>query len=234
VATNAFGMGIDQPDVRLVVHFQMPANIDSLYQEMGRAGRDNENSTCLLLYSKKDKGLQSFFIQSSEASYAIKQARWRTLDSLVAYAEGGECRHSEILIYYRDVQRIKTCGHCDYCAPSSERKVALVQRAPMTILRKASETFLPKKTAKKSKLQVDKQESLSEMEEKRFATLKAWRKAKSLELDVPAFVVFSDATLKGIARANPRSNSELLKVSGVGEHKLEKFGFDLLAELSNC
>src|SRR6185312_4576453 len=67
IATNAFGMGIDHPDVRLVVHYQMPANIDSLYQEMGRAGRDGLESTCLLLYAKKDKGLHSYFIRQSDA-----------------------------------------------------------------------------------------------------------------------------------------------------------------------
>lgn len=123
VATNAFGMGIDQPDVRLVVHYNMPADVDSLYQQMGRAGRDQEPSTCLVLFSKKDKGLQSFFIESSEASRPIKNIRWRALDAIVEYMESGECRHNYILTYFSDSQTIERCGHCDRCDPYSSRRV---------------------------------------------------------------------------------------------------------------
>ena len=139
VATNAFGMGIDQPDVRLVVHYQMPANIDALYQEMGRGGRDGLESTCLMLYSRKDKGLQGYFITSSEAPQEIKNARWRNLEALVNYSEGGECRHAEILTYYKDAQRIERCGHCDSCAPSSTRRVPQPPAAPVAFGRRSEE-----------------------------------------------------------------------------------------------
>lgn len=123
VATNAFGMGIDQADVRLVVHYNIPSDIDSLYQQMGRAGRDQKNSTCLVLFSKKDKGLQTFFIDSSEGTRALKNKRWRALDALLTYVEEWTCRHSYILNYYNDSRKLIKCGHCDVCDPHSERKI---------------------------------------------------------------------------------------------------------------
>lgn len=253
VATNAFGMGIDHPDVRLVVHYQMPANIDSLYQEMGRAGRDGEDSTCIMLYARKDKGLQGFFIQQSEAPYAIKKARWSTFDALVDYCEGGECRHAEILTYYRDSQRITACGHCDICAPHSHRRIIRPMQRPTLSLRrahsnkethdsssvspseahrsavqKASESKISK--PKKTKA-VDDEIILSGLEELRFQDLRTWRKSKAQELDVPAFIICSDKTLKQLALKNPQNLDSLKSIYGLGDAKIEQFGQDLLKQL---
>lgn len=225
VSTNAFGMGVDHPDVRLVIHFNMPANIDSLYQEMGRAGRDGAHSTCLMLFDKKDKGLQAYFIESSTALPEIKKARWNTLNALLDYSESGECRHAGILTYYKDSQRLKKCGHCDVCDSHSIRKI---QRPAQTFVQKASSSILRKKT-KSAIMDVP----LNELEQIKFEMLREWRKSRAEELDVPAFVILSDKSLRAVAKVHPTSLSQLEKIHGFGAVKLDRFGKEVLSVLGN-
>lgn len=243
VATNAFGMGIDQSDVRLVVHYQMPSTIDSLYQEMGRAGRDGRDSTCLMLYSPKDKGLQSFFIQGSDAPKKIKDARWKNLDALINYSEGGECRHAEILTYYKDVQRITACGHCDSCLPQSDRRIdkdaaellsSKVLRTSgesgfgaFAVASEGSEATTASRLTRKKKTQ-RAEPVLDRYQEERFQKLKNWRKDKAQSMDTPAFIIFSDRTLKEIAMKAPANFDQLRSIYGIGDEKVEKFGPEIM------
>lgn len=245
VATNAFGMGVDLPDVRLVIHHQLPANIDSYYQEMGRAGRDGHPSTCLLLYARKDKGLQSFFIQQSKAPPWIINAKWKQLDAIVQYAEGGECRHSGILTYFRDEQRIDECGHCDVCQPEVDRRVVLsavtgsTDRLRIQEEGRSFEAAVSGKPKKKSKSRKRKKAievagaPLTEEEKARVKILRDWRLQFAKSKDLPAFMIFSNKTLEDLARKNPASLTGLESVYGIGSQKIEAFGQLILDELRN-
>lgn len=125
VATNAFGMGIDKPDVRLVAHFDIPGSMEAYYQEAGRAGRDGKPAKCVLLFNHADVATQEFFIEKTEGAHA--DVAKSLLKQLVRYAYEKECREHLILEYFGDeeAEAIQRCGHCDCCV-AAEEEPALV------------------------------------------------------------------------------------------------------------
>lgn len=310
-ATIAFGMGIDKPNIRWVIHYNLPKNIESYYQEIGRAGRDGELSKALLFAGFGDMKTLTGFIENSDADERFKQVQLAKLNRLWEFTQTLSCRTNFVLNYFGE-HREEGCGHCDHCLhpPKSFDGTVIAQKAlsacfrikqknmavgmnmlidvlrgsssravlesgldsiktygagkdiawkdwahyitqlidrgylsidfsqantlhltelSMAVLKEGKTVQLcewidPKIKQEDSKIKPNKHADLSESEQVLFEALKKLRKDIADENNSQSYTVFSDATLKDMSRLKPGNLGAFLKVSGVGEHKCEKYG----------
>ncbi|MBI6874272.1 DNA helicase RecQ [Clostridium aciditolerans] len=122
VATNAFGMGIDKSNVRYVIHYNIPKNMEAYYQEAGRAGRDGEDSECIILFSPKDIQVQKYFIDESNMSEERKNYEYNKLRVMVDYCYTSKCLRAYILQYFGEIEVMENCGNCSNCNDTREEK----------------------------------------------------------------------------------------------------------------
>ncbi|MGL4340445.1 MAG: DNA helicase RecQ [Rhodoglobus sp.] len=331
VATIAFGMGIDKPDVRFVAHLDLPKSVEGYYQETGRAGRDGLPATAWLAYGLQDVVQQRRMIDQSEGELAHRRNLSAHLDAMLALCETVQCRRVQLLSYFgqqylggtvvsvraSDPEEIQStsraCGNCDTClsppetwdgtvpaqkllstivrlqrernqrfgaghlidillgkstarvaqhghdrlatwaigqelsdqqwrsvvrqllaqavlAVEGEYGILVLAEASASVLGGSRRVLLRREAPKRSA--AAKRAVAAELPEDAlglFEALRAWRSTEAQTQGVPAYIVFGDATLRGISVSRPASLPELAAVSGVGEKKLQQYGEALLA-----
>jgi ATP-dependent DNA helicase RecQ len=239
VGTIAFGLGINKPAVRAVIHTSLPKSIEQYYQEAGRAGRDGLPADCLLLWQPKDTGLLAYFIGLLN-DREEKERAWQRYHAVRHFAEGAICRHLQICTHFGQTPKWQRCEMCDVCGNIPEwLKIPAEETLAVTKKRRPSRTddrFLssvsppaPPEMPAPQYAAEGRGGLLPSADRDLVDFFKEWRRRTAQAAAVPAYVVLSDAALEDLCRKQPSSLRELLGVIGIGERKAELYGRDILA-----